>query len=56
LRRGIQGLLRPLVDPEYTDRCVGFVTEKYLAQFPNLNGAYSTHVCHTSDGVGVFLK
>ena len=53
---GFRGCCAALVDPTKREPAIEFVTERYLRQFPNLRGAYSTHVCKTEDGVGVQPK
>lgn len=53
---GFKGCCIALVNPLLRDACVEFVSDRYLGRYPALSGAYSTHVCHTADGVGVILK
>ncbi len=53
---GFKGCCVALVDPAQTERCIDAVSRRYLGKYPDLNGAYSTHICHTADGVGVLLK
>lgn len=53
---GFKGCCIALTDPAQREACLSFVEEKYLAQFPDLRGAYSTHVCKSADGVGVQLS
>lgn len=53
---GFKGCCIALVDPAQRGACTEFVGARYLAKFPELRGAYSTHACHTADGVGVILK
>ena len=39
--------------PFYTEAVTEQVSEAYLKQFPELEGKYSVHICHSADGVGI---
>lgn len=48
---GFKGCCMALIDPEYRDSIVSSVTEKYLKEFPQLEGKYAAFICHSADGV-----
>ncbi|MDL2205550.1 GHMP kinase [Eubacteriales bacterium OttesenSCG-928-N13] len=50
---GFKGCCIALIDPAYRDEITRFVSDRYLAQYPELKDVFSTHICHTADGVGV---
>ena len=54
---GFKGCCMALVDPEKREQILRAVSDSYLKTFPVLEGKYSTHVCHSADGVaqGGFL-
>lgn len=49
---GLKGCCMAIIDPAYADSIGRQVEAEYLAQFPDLRGKYSYHVCHSADGVG----
>ena len=49
---GFKGCCIAIVDPLRTSACEGYVSERYLRQYPHLEGTYSVHLCGTADGVG----
>lgn len=50
---GFKGCCIALVDPDFTQSVYRTVGERYLAKFPALEGKFSAHVCHSSDGVSI---
>ena len=48
---GFKGCCMALIDPECEDRIVHDVSAAYLAEFPRLEGKYSSHICESADGV-----
>ena len=48
---GFKGCCMALIDPAYTEHISEKVTREYLKQFPELEGKYSVHICHSADGV-----
>ena len=42
-----------LIDPAFEESIKETVTREYLKQFPELEGKYSVHICHSADGVGI---
>jgi galactokinase/galacturonokinase len=48
---GFKGCCMALVDPIFRDDVIKNVTNRYLKEFPLLEGKYSAHVCHSADGV-----
>lgn len=48
---GFKGCCMALVDPAYEEEITRKVSAEYLKVFPNLEGKYSVHVCHSADGV-----
>lgn len=48
---GFKGCCMALIDPAYRESIDRNVTEKYLKAFPELEGRYSVHICHSADGV-----
>ncbi len=49
---GFKGCCIAIVDPAKADACEGYVSERYLSKYPELDGQYSVHPAHTEDGVG----
>jgi galactokinase len=49
-RAGFKGCCMVLSDPARRDEIIQNVSTKYLAKFPEIDGRYSAHVCHTADG------
>jgi len=50
---GFKGCCMALIDPAYEESVVQTVTQKYLAQFPMLEGKYSAHIAESADGVSL---
>lgn len=50
---GFKGCCMALVDPSFEESVIKNVTDKYLKEFPLLEGKYSAHVCRSADGVGL---
>ena len=48
---GFKGCCMALVDPNFRDAAIRSISESYLKTFPELEGKYSVHVCHSADGV-----
>ncbi|GEM_PF-76516 len=48
---GFKGCCMALIDPAYEQEILQQVEQQYLAAFPQLQGKYSAHICHTADGV-----
>ena len=48
---GFKGCCMALIDPAYEQEILEQVEREYLEAFPNLQGKYSAHICHTADGV-----
>ncbi len=48
---GFKGCCMALIDPAFKDSIIENVTAKYLKTFPALSGKFSTHICHSADGV-----
>ena len=48
---GFKGCCMALVDPNFRDAAIRSISESYLQTFPELEGKYSVHVCHSADGV-----
>ena len=42
-----------LIDPVYEESIKESVTREYLKVFPEMEGKYSVHICHSADGVAV---
>ena len=40
-----------LIEPEKADDIAEQVERKYLTAFPEMNGKYSFHLCHSADGI-----
>lgn len=49
---GFKGCCMALIDPQYREAAVRSISESYLKTFPELEGKYSVHICHSADGVG----
>ena len=49
---GFKGCCMAIIDPSFEESIKAAVEEKYLKQFPQLNGKYSCHICESADGVG----
>ncbi|MBQ7687694.1 MAG: GHMP kinase [Clostridia bacterium] len=50
---GFKGCCMALVDPAFTERIKKEVGAQYLSAFPEMEGKYSVHVCHSADGVSL---
>lgn len=48
---GFKGCCMALINPEYRESILDEVEKKYLEAFPELEGKYSAHICHSGDGV-----
>lgn len=48
---GFKGCCMALIDPAYAEQIERSVTAEYLKQFPELEGKYSFHLCHSAEGV-----
>lgn len=48
---GFKGCCMALIDPSYSEEIAQKVEIEYLAQFPDLRGKYSFHLCHSADGI-----
>ena len=48
---GFKGCCMALIDPEYKESIYEKVTKEYLQVFPQLEGKFSVHYCHSADGV-----
>lgn len=50
---GFKGCCMALIDPVYEESIKESVTREYLKVFPEMEGKYSVHICHSADGVAV---
>ncbi|MBR5094498.1 MAG: GHMP kinase [Oscillospiraceae bacterium] len=48
---GFKGCCVALIDPAMENEVLEKVEREYLESFPGLRGRYSSHICHTGDGV-----
>ncbi len=48
---GFKGCCMALIDPAYAESIEKSVTEKYLKEFPKLEGKYGFYLCDSADGV-----
>ena len=48
---GFKGCCMALIDPAFEESIRENVTGEYLKTFPELQGKYSVHICHSADGV-----
>ena len=48
---GFKGCCMALIDPAFEQSVQENVTREYLKLFPELEGKYSVHICHSADGV-----
>ena len=48
---GFKGCCMALTDPAYREQIEERISRKYLKTFPQLEGKFSIHVCHSADGV-----
>lgn len=52
---GFNGSSMAIVDPGRREEIRSEITEKYIRQFPWLEGDFSIHFCKTADGVGKYM-
>ena len=50
---GFKGCCMALIDPSFSESITEKVTREYLKAFPELEGKFSVHICHSSDGVSL---
>lgn len=48
---GFKGCCMALIDPSYKESVLEIVESEYLKTFPHLKGKFSSHICHSADGV-----
>lgn len=48
---GFKGCCMALIDPSFEESILKKVEHEYLSAFPKLKGKYSSHICHSADGV-----
>ncbi len=48
---GFKGCCMALIDPAYEEAISCQVTERYLKEFPMLEGKYSVHICDSANGI-----
>lgn len=48
---GFKGCCMAIIDPLYAESIQQHVSYEYLRQFPELQGKYSFHLCHSADGL-----
>jgi len=48
---GFKGCCMALIDPDFRESILETVTKEYLKVFPQLEGRFSVHYCHSADGV-----
>ena len=48
---GFKGCCMALTDPAYREQIKEQISRQYLDAFPELQGKFSIHVCHSADGV-----
>jgi galactokinase/galacturonokinase len=48
---GFKGCTLALIDPEYAEEVQEEVGKAYVKKYPSLKDKYSSHICHTADGV-----
>jgi Galactokinase len=48
---GFKGCCMALIDPAFEESILINIRNEYLKAFPNLEGKYSAHICHSADGV-----
>ena len=48
---GFKGCCMALIDPAYEESILETVGREYRKQFPELEGKYSAHICHSADGL-----
>ncbi len=50
---GFKGCCMALIDPAFEEAIIRKVTDEYLKEFPLLSDKFSTHICHSADGVKI---
>lgn len=50
---GFKGCCMALSQPSERERIIARITHDYLRAFPNLEGKFSIHVCHSADGISL---
>jgi galactokinase/galacturonokinase len=53
---GFKGCVIAISDPNKRDSILEKVKREYLKAFPELEGKYSAHICHSADGVKLNMK
>lgn len=48
---GFKGCCMALIDPAFEESITQTVTREYLKAFPELDGKYSVHICHSANGI-----
>lgn len=48
---GFKGCCMALIDPAFEEQITRQVGQAYLKTFPELEGKFSVHICHSADGV-----
>ena len=48
---GFKGCCMALIDPDKQEGIFAHVGERYLKEYPELEGKYSAHVCVSADGI-----
>ncbi|GGH30674.1 GHMP kinase [Sphingobacterium alkalisoli] len=48
---GFKGCCVALSNPEYREEAIKYVTDAYIAKYPEMEGQYEVRVCKTADGV-----
>ncbi len=48
---GLKRCCIALTNPEHTKKIIDTVSKSYTNKYPKLKNKYSTHICHTADGV-----
>ena len=48
---GFKGCCLAIINPEYEQSILESVEKQYLALFPELTAKFSSHICHSADGV-----
>ena len=47
---GFKGCCMALINPDFEESIIEYVSEEYLKAFPELEGKYSVHICESADG------
>lgn len=48
---GFKGCCMALIDPAFEESITQTVAREYLKTFPELDGKYSVHICHSANGI-----